>query len=94
MLMDLEFTQLYLNSWHKTLNHSSWAGLNSHCICGAYLEPSVVCAELLPQHNVEGIEGLLLQTAVHQHVDYLSLLLTLQTHPGYREQHNNTTTCI
>lgn len=38
-------------------------------------------AEFLSQYSVKGIEGFLLQTAVHQNMDNLSLLFVLQANP-------------
>lgn len=54
------------------------------CVSPAeYLEAAIVGAELLSQDSVVGVEGFLLQTAVHQHVDNLPLLLVLQAHPSH-----------
>lgn len=49
-----------------------------------YLEAAIVGAEFLSQHSVICIEGFLLQTAVHQNMNDLSLLRVLQAHPSQR----------
>ena len=49
-----------------------------------YLKTAIVGAEFLSQYSVKGIEGFLLQTAVHQDMNDLSLLLVLQTHPLHK----------
>lgn len=47
-----------------------------------HLEPPLVGAELASQKGVERVVGLLLQAAVHQDVNDLSLLLILKPQPG------------
>ena len=57
-----------------------------------YLEASVVGAEFLSQHGIESVEGLLLQAAVDQNADDVSLLMLLQTHPSHEAKQKNSTT--
>lgn len=49
-----------------------------------YLEAPIMGAEFLSQHSVIRVEGFLLQTAVHQNVNNLSLLCVFQAHPSRR----------
>lgn len=49
-----------------------------------YLEAAIVGAEFLSQHGVICIKGFLLQAAVHQNMNNLSLLFVLQAHPSHR----------
>lgn len=60
-----------------------------NCRYGFYLEASILGAEFLPEHGVIGIKGFLLQTAVHQNMNDLSLLLVLQAHPSQQRNQIN-----
>lgn len=51
--------------------------------CRLYLEAAILGAEFLSKHGVIGIKGFLLQTAVHQDMNDLPLLLVLQAHPAH-----------
>lgn len=67
-----------------TYMKSNQSDAGSYLWSSRYLEASVVGAELLCQHGVEGVKAFLLKAAVHQNVNYLPLLLVLQAHPAQR----------
>jgi len=53
-------------------------------LAAEYLKAAIKGAELLSQYGVIGVEGFLLQAAVHQNMNDLPLLLVLQAHPSQR----------